>query len=375
MERIHGFELNPLLVTVFAATTDYSKQDIPANITELFKKFTELMLGRWDEGKGLELQYQAPLKDFILQKIAFKMHEKNITSIERNIAESIAIYELSEKGHEINGLDLLNEIFDRSGLFRIQGNSIEFRHHLLQEFFAGRGIENPNNIKNIIADEWWKRAIVFYFGENPKNISLLQEATKSIVNHSSAKMIDAASTVGLALQACYLSSVAEKIEVWKWTVNTLGDNHKLIAIEQDPENKYPLAYFFSVYLYARDSVASYHIKQNLKPLIAWAKEIQSQNDERLFWLIVSLIESGDLDQAELVMKSVSPKSQEQLLAIFLGCNLAKEVRPLMSNQKAHAKSICDKLAPKIQPYAQQLLHEYGTLLLEYKAGKTIDAIK
>ena len=39
LEKIHGFELNPLLVTVFAATTDYSKQDLPANITELFKKF------------------------------------------------------------------------------------------------------------------------------------------------------------------------------------------------------------------------------------------------------------------------------------------------------------------------------------------------
>ena len=51
LERLHGIELNPLLVTVFAATSDYAKQDIPANITELFKKFTELMLGRWDEQK------------------------------------------------------------------------------------------------------------------------------------------------------------------------------------------------------------------------------------------------------------------------------------------------------------------------------------
>jgi len=66
IQDVHGLELNPLIVTVFAASSDYSKRDIPANITELFKKFTEQMLGRWDSTKGLSLQYQAILKDFIL---------------------------------------------------------------------------------------------------------------------------------------------------------------------------------------------------------------------------------------------------------------------------------------------------------------------
>ena len=49
LQEIHGMGLNPLLVTIFAATSDYNRKDIPANITELFKKFTEMMLGRWDE--------------------------------------------------------------------------------------------------------------------------------------------------------------------------------------------------------------------------------------------------------------------------------------------------------------------------------------
>src|SRR5207237_9377591 len=57
LDNIHGMELNPLLVTVFVATSDYSRQDIPANITELFKKFTEMMLGRWDSSKRLAQQY------------------------------------------------------------------------------------------------------------------------------------------------------------------------------------------------------------------------------------------------------------------------------------------------------------------------------
>ncbi len=37
LQEVHGFELNPLLVAIFAATSDYSRRDIPANITEFFK--------------------------------------------------------------------------------------------------------------------------------------------------------------------------------------------------------------------------------------------------------------------------------------------------------------------------------------------------
>ena len=111
LEKIHGFELNPLLVTVFAATTEHTKQDIPANITELFKKFTELMLGRWDERKGLRQQYQAPLKDFVLTRLAFNMHTSRKVSISRIEANEIIRDELVQRGHEEDVPSLLDEIF------------------------------------------------------------------------------------------------------------------------------------------------------------------------------------------------------------------------------------------------------------------------
>jgi hypothetical protein len=56
LESVHGFELNPLLVTVFVATSDGTRRDIPANITELFAKFAETLLGRWNTDKGLAQQ-------------------------------------------------------------------------------------------------------------------------------------------------------------------------------------------------------------------------------------------------------------------------------------------------------------------------------
>ena len=85
LQEIHGLTLNPLLVTVFATTTnDASRRDIPANITELFKKYTELMLGRWDASKGLGQQYHSPLKDFLLRTIAFEIHRRREINVSRH---------------------------------------------------------------------------------------------------------------------------------------------------------------------------------------------------------------------------------------------------------------------------------------------------
>lgn len=378
LEKIHGIELNPLLVAVFAATNDYTKQDIPANITELFKKFTELMLGRWDESKGLKHQYQAPLKDFVLTRIAFQMHGQKKTSILREEAEKIVQHELQARGHEADTELILSEIFDRSGLFRVSGCEIEFRHHLLQEFFAGRGIESPEFVKAIVTDEWWKRALVFYFGANPDKIDLLKGVIEAVSGIDTEKLLQAATTVGLALQACYLSPVVEKIEIWKWVVLALGIAQKKCLELFDPKAKYPQSSMIHYYLYSRDSVALSHLKSNISNLNAWSKEQAIGEEElpeiKLFWLIVGLIECGDIGEAEKLTRSFHPKDMKLLMAIHLSSYLAHEIRPLPNKEKEYAKAIYTRLDSKIEPYKAQLLKEIGSTLLEIRNGeiKAID---
>ncbi len=113
LENIHGMELNPLLVTVFAATSESNRKDIPANITELFKKFTKMMLGRWDATKGFTHQFHAPLKDFILCRIAFNMHLNKETHIELNDFRSRIAAELRHLGHQADATQLMDEILNR----------------------------------------------------------------------------------------------------------------------------------------------------------------------------------------------------------------------------------------------------------------------
>ncbi len=373
LEKIHGFELNPLLVTVFAATTDYTKQDIPANITELFKKFTELMLGRWDERKGLRQQYQAPLKDFVLTRLAFHMHSSRMASIARPDAIEIVRNELVRRGHTEDIPKLLDEIFDRSGIFRVMGNEIEFRHHLLQEFFAGRGIADPDTVPQLIHDDWWKRALIFYFGERADSISLLASSAKAAQGMEPGQLLEAATTVGLALQACYLSPVGEKLELWRWVVEALEISQAPAIKAFDADGKYPISTFFHFYLYARDSVSLSHLRANLEELKGWANATtlvkEDSSRHQMYWLIVGLIEAGDVSVAEDLIHDFHPADPRLLVAVHLGCHLANEIRPLPEKERAAARRICAALSNKVAPFVVQIRNEFGSALLEMRKGK------
>lgn len=376
LEHIHGIALNPLLVTVFAAASDYSKQDIPANITELFKKFTELMLGRWDEAKGLRQQYQAPLKDFVLTKLAFSMHIQNRTSLNRAEAESIVARELELRGYAADTTVLLNEVFDRSGLFRVDGDHIEFAHMLLQEFFAGRGIETLDQVRTLISDEWWKRALVFYFGENPDRIDLLTELLPSAAAHSGKDLMSAASTLGLALQACYLSPVRAKIDVWKWVVDALSVSMEEFGRAAYSDPRFPGLSFVHSYLYGRDSTALSHLKAHSNELFEWSKQIELTTsprdpDRRLFWLISGLIESGELSTAEALLRKYRPADVRLLLGIHLGSYLTAKVRPVSKRDKQIANSIVERLNEPISGLRAQLAQEFETILLDMRDGRPI----
>lgn len=151
LQNIHGIALTPLIVTIFAVSSDINRRDIPPNITELFKKYTELMLGRWDESKRLNQQIQAPVKDFVLQQIAFHLHEQRKTSISASDFKSAVFDELKSRGLFADERSMLyEEIVERSGLFRFDSESVEFRHHLFQEFFAGRAIPSIEYIKQVL---------------------------------------------------------------------------------------------------------------------------------------------------------------------------------------------------------------------------------
>jgi len=371
LEDIHGMDLNPLLVTVFATTTEFARKDIPANITELFKKFTEMMLGRWDATKGFAHQYHAPLKDFILTKIAFDMHMARVNEIEIEDFRARITAELRHRGYEANIEQLLDEILNRSGLLRIVGNRVEFRHLLLQEFFAGRGIPSEELLITLIFDDWWRRAVVFYFGDRPGNSDALSKIRGALTSRGTAEKFTAAGTLGLALQACYLIPLSDKVAGISDVIDAFADVKDDIVQKLSGQTKFPLTGFLSYYLIARDSVAMTALSSATKSFLENWKTLKSEDarDVREFWLIVGLIEAGQVIEAELLVRKFRPKDLRLLLAIHLGCYLIQHIRITTDEQKKSATRICERIGKEIIELRKQIFDEFKSHLLEIRRGE------
>ncbi len=372
LQEVHGMELNPLLVTVFAATSDFDRKDIPANMTELFKKYTEMMLGRWDAGKGFAQQYHAPLKDFLLTKVSYEMHRRHVTSIDLDEFLRLTETELLSRGHQADLQQIVEELLNRSGLFRVFGDKVEFRHHLLQEFFAGRGVPNKEALESIISDEWWQRAIVFYFGENPGDGEAFSHLTKVLASRRITETYVAALTLGLALQACYLMNIDDKVRHFPWIVEHIAKAKDLFLKVTDDKGRFPLSRFISYYLTGRDAVACSFLREKLsqvESLLANHTHTREEKEIRKFWLMVGLMESGGLGHIQRDIMAFQPSDVRLLLAFHLGCFLVEHHRVADKHEKKVAKDICGHLGAKISHLRQQFLDEFKSELLEIRQGE------
>lgn len=371
LQQVHGMALNPLLVAVFASTSEAQRVDIPANITEMFKKFTEVMLGRWDAQKGFRQQYHAPLKDFLLRSTAFFMHSQRVTSMPLEELEAMLMHDLEERGHRPDADELIHEVIHRSGLFRVLGKQVEFSHFMLQEFFAGRGIEEPD-LSKFIGDEWWQRALVFYFGDNPDRHSPLEKMCSALDQSKGADLAQQCLVLGLALQACYLVKTRYRLRLFESILRgTARATSELVPTVSRDTSPSPILDFVKHYIVARDGVSIDAIRKDLEFIVETVSKEHPEEyrDNAMFWILVGLIECGHVSFALAYLKDFRPKDDRLLLALHLGCFLFDRIRIGPKNEKEAARSATRILAPRIQHLREMLLTEVRTELLEARRGK------
>jgi hypothetical protein len=372
LESVHGFDLNPLIVTVFAASTDGTRKDIPGNITELFAKFTEYMLGRWDAEKGLSQQYEANLKALLLQKVAYKMHVAKTIRLPSTEFRGLIEKELIELGaKEAKGDVLIDEILNRSTLLRDVDGFTEFRHVLIQEYFAGREIPDANALSSYVTDEWWRRAIVFYFGSHPSDLAGLKALCRTDITHTPAELFNLGVALGLAAQACYFVKLAPKVELMKWSIQALATYSSTI-INDDSHLKYPIHTFLFAYLVGRDAVAA-----DCTLSIAETSEYISCKDDVIaelveYWLIIGLLGSGHLQVAQDRIRKFMPSHNLPVLAIHMDAFFIEKIRGGSVAQKRIAKEISAFVRPSIKIEVSAYMKEFKSQLLEIQNGDVIE---
>ena len=376
IEEVHGFQITPLLAAVYAASAEYSRGDIPANITEVFKKYSELMLGRWDEQKGLSQQIHAPLKDYLLQRVAYSMHKEKMLHITKAEFRDRMQQVLAELGQPLSFCDVEDELLYRSRLLRTRGQDVGFSHLLLQEFFAGRAIPESEML-SYVDDPWWTRAIVFYYGDDAKRANHLREVQRQIARRPGHGTV-ACRAVGLALQACYLSPVNVKQEIWLDVIQGLsGFMADSIRGFFGQGRLFPMMETTFSYLGLRDAVSfaalgDEDFRKGVLSRIESEGERASREAGR-FWYIVGLLESGLVDAAHDALSEYRFVEPRYYSWIFMGALFIAKIVPSSRQQKEVAHKICMELRDGAMRFMEDFFKEYRrTLLLEKRGDKIVD---
>ncbi len=224
---LHGLPSTPLTLALVASLHE-SGQEIPANLTELFAKYVELALGRWDTGRDISLQIEWRIKQFFLRKISWSIHEQYETQITQSDFDKEVQRFSQERGiEELIPAILSKEITERSELlFSNDEGAYEFKHRSFQEYFVGLEIDSRPDAEQVIVnnflDPWWSYATFFACGLCPDSENHLNRIMEQ-VTPSSSDVLVYSMNLGMVAQATYLAPKTVKAAVVNQVLDLLPE--------------------------------------------------------------------------------------------------------------------------------------------------------
>jgi predicted NACHT family NTPase len=123
-DRVRNLTVNPLLLTIVAMVHRY-RATLPNRRVELYEECTEVLLGSWDEAKGIAGQLDWKRKRRVLEPLAHWMHQQGLreadyTQVEKAIAQALP----SVGEREAKASEFLRDVRERSGLLMERGLGI-----------------------------------------------------------------------------------------------------------------------------------------------------------------------------------------------------------------------------------------------------------
>lgn len=173
------FPHNPIAAILLAELLNENSQEIPATITELYSKYLELILGRWDIEKGLQSQKEYEALDNIMMRIADFMVSNELSEISLGDVKRIFKEYLDKRNLSISSSDLFEKAVERCEIvfLNYDKNTFSFKHRTFAEYFYAKSMIRDNKIPidNRIYEPYWINTFFFCVGIKKDCPELLKE--------------------------------------------------------------------------------------------------------------------------------------------------------------------------------------------------------
>ena len=130
----------PIAAVLLAKLLNENNKEIPSNLTELYAKYTEIALGRWDVDKELTKEKEFDAAEAVTKRLAKFFFDNDLLVISIKRAKNFFIDYLNKRKMGVDAEQLFNKITGRSEIFYTdeKNQTFGFRHRTFIEFFYAK---------------------------------------------------------------------------------------------------------------------------------------------------------------------------------------------------------------------------------------------
>jgi len=169
----------PVSAILLARILSDEIKELPSTMTELYSKYSEIVLGRWDTSKGLMSQTEYDVISNVLIEISVFMMDNALGCISVSEVQDIFLNYLAKRNLNVDEEKLFKRLIYRSEVTNVntRANTFSFLHRSFMEYFYAEGLRKKGliNITDDIYDIYWANCYFFYFGLQRDNEYLIDK--------------------------------------------------------------------------------------------------------------------------------------------------------------------------------------------------------
>jgi len=198
----------PISAILLAKLLSEDEKEIPSTMTELYSKYMELVLGRWDISKGLQSQKEFEVIENSAIAIAKYFIDNNLDQI--SIDEAKGFFETYTKARnlKIDTNQIFKKFASKKELVAVneKRNTIRFKHRTFAEFFYAKSMIRDSSalINEKIYYPYWSTSYFFFIGIKRDCPDLIDAINEISLEAESSRLLKIVNN-GNFLLAAYLT--------------------------------------------------------------------------------------------------------------------------------------------------------------------------
>lgn len=183
----------PIAAILLARLLNENQHHVPSNLTELYAKYTELSLGRWDIDKNLNTNKIYSACSAITKNIARHFIDYDLTAI--SISEARQFFEeyLTARQLNLNPVKVFDDLIERSDLFYLDKSkgTFGFKHRTFVEYFYALSMNDHHErvLDEDVFDLYWSTIYFFWVGLKKDCPDLLKDLSLIKCSHERTRLL------------------------------------------------------------------------------------------------------------------------------------------------------------------------------------------